>query len=222
VEKALEKRGKRDVPTALRATSSGLVARLDQGRPKGEPAGTQTSLFLYPTCDDGPRTLTIAGGSPEPTLDGSPDAWDEIAASVNPCSSDAAAELLLSSETVALGGQYFALVTKSNARYNALTEAAGSGPTVNVFNRLAGRIATVLTENSELMDALPWTEETRPLADAIMAAYADEIGLWTELAAARNAPAIESRFDDLDRTAAAIGVAGRAIRLATGLPTQTQ
>ncbi len=41
------------------------------------------------------------------------------------------------------------------------------------MSRLAGKMVTVVNDSSERVDALPWTEETRPLADAYMAASAD-------------------------------------------------
>ncbi len=42
------------------------------------------------------------------------------------------------------------------------------------------------------------------------------------LAKARNVRAIESRYEDLDGTAVAQRAAGRAVRLAIGLPTLEQ
>ncbi|CAN5738327.1 hypothetical protein BH23CHL8_BH23CHL8_29090 [soil metagenome] len=222
VEKALEKRRKQSIPTVFRAASSGLVARLDQARRKKEPAGTQTSLFLYPTCDDGTRTLTIVGASPEPTSDGAPDAWDEIAASVNPCSADAAAELALSPEQIALGEQYLAVATKQNADYFEQFAVLQKGATVPVWRGQSGAIASVLTDTSALVDALSWTAETRPLADALMAAYADEIQIWSGLATVRNVRAIDAQQGALEPAGEAKSAAGRAIRLALGLPTLPQ
>ncbi len=80
----------------------------------------------------------------------------------------------------------------------------------------------ILTDASERLDALPWTDETRPLVDALMAAYADATQVWVGLAKARNVRAIESQYEDLDRTAVAQRAAGRAVRLAIGLPTLAQ
>jgi hypothetical protein len=218
-EKVLEKSRKQSVPTVFRMTSSGLVARLDQAPRKGEPAGSQTSLFLYPTCDDGARTLTIVGSPPEPTLDGSPDAWDEVAAAVNPCAADPAAALMIDPEVAALAGQYYALVTAQNAKVAELQAVLSRGVTVAEWRKQSRKIGTALTDTSERLEALPWTEETRPLVDALMAAYADETEVWTELSTARNVRAVESKFDDLDRAGTARTTAGRAIRLALGLPT---
>lgn len=55
-----------------------------------------------------------------------------------------------------------------------------------------------------------------------MAAYADATQVWVGLAKARNVRAIESQYEDLDRTAVAQRAAGRAVRLAIGLPTLAQ
>ena len=88
--------------------------------------------------------------------------------------------------------------------------------------RAHGKQIPILTDASERLDALPWTDETRPLVDALMAAYADATQVWVGLAKARNVRAIESQYEDLDRTAVAQRAAGRAVRLAIGLPTLAQ
>jgi hypothetical protein len=222
VEKGLEKSRKQQIPTVFRATSSGLVARLDQARRRKENAADQTSLFLYPSCVDGNRTLTIAGTLPEPATEGSPDAWDAIAAAVSPCTVDAAPESLLSPEVVAVGQQYFTLLTEINGKATAIDDAINRANTVAVWRKQARKMAALLTDASRRVAALPWTEETRPLADALLTAYADEIPVWVRIESARSPAAIEGQFDDLDRVGTVRSAAGRAIRLAAGLPTVAQ
>ncbi len=222
LEKSLEKSRKQSIPTVFRTTSSGLVARLDQPRRKKESAGTQTSLFLYPTCEDGTRTLTITGAPPEPTPDGSLDAWDELAASVNPCTVDAVTELVLTPEVVELGARYLELMTDQYAEYLAHFSVLQEGATVPMWRKQSAVLATVQADTSELVAALPWTAETRPLGEALRAALADESQVWAGLATVRDVRDIDKRQGELGPTGAAKAAAGRAIRLALGLPTVAQ
>lgn len=84
----------------------------------------------------------------------------------------------------------------------------------------AARSGDLFAEYGQRFDDLPWTAETRPLGDAIVAAYTDLADLFQDrLSKVKNDRAINKGIEESDRTFGAIDEAGRTIRLAIGLPT---
>lgn len=219
VERALEKRLKRAVPTVFRRTGSGLVARLDQAPGKRRAGSEHTALFLFPTCDDGARTLSISGMPPGAALDAAPDAWDRIATAVNPCSAEQAAELVLTPEEATLAAAYHELATEVNDKREPIVARLEKGGAVADWTKAAGRFGRLYGEYAPRMEALPWTPDTAPLGATLATAYRDAADLFIGLSKLRNAKAINARLGQSDPVLEAISSAGRAIRLALGLPT---
>jgi hypothetical protein len=219
VEKRLEKQRKGNVPTVFRMTPAGLVARLELAPGKRQQATEHSALFIFPACEDGTRTLTISGLPPAATEGGAPDEWDLIAGAVNPCSADPTPEPVVDGLTAELAAAYHAFATETNARTDPLVRRLQQGGSVSRWTRTAGAFASVYEERLPLLMALPWTPETRSLSDAMAGAYTGLIDLFGgRLAKARNARTINRSFDEIDEAFAALTAAGRAIRLAVGLP----
>ena len=220
VEKRLEKQREGDVPTVFRMTPAGLVARLELAPGKRQQATEHSALFLFPACEDGARTLTISGLAPVEPEGGAADEWDLIAAAVNPCSADPIPGPVVDALTAELAAAYHAFATETNARTDLIVGKLEQGGSVARWARTAGALAAVYEERLPVLMALPWTPETRLLSDAMADAYEGVIDIFGDrLAKARNARTINRSFDEIDEAFAALTAAGRAIRLAVGLPT---
>jgi hypothetical protein len=220
VEKKLEKARKGNVPTVFRSGPEGLIARLEQAPGKRQSAAQHSALFLYPPCPDGARTLSITGAPPAATEDGSPDEWDLIAGAVNPCSTEPAAEPVLDPAVSELAAAYFVLADEANGKISPIVSQLNRGGAISRWAKTAARLGGVYEAYGPRFEALAWTPESSPLGDRLVSAYARTADLFSdELAKARTVKAITSRYDDIDAVFLEISDAGRAIRLALGLPT---
>jgi hypothetical protein len=220
LEAGLEEAAGTALPTVFRQAGSGLVARIELGAaPDGAP-GDVLALFLFPSCADGPRTLTISGPPPTPNERGAPDAWDAIAARVNPCATEPAPERVLDPQAEALAGTYFRLASAANA---AITEAYAPltrRTTIATWREQARDIAAIERRLIADLVAIDWPESVGPLVDRLVARHRAAVELWGQrFGKAKRAKDITSRFEQLDRVSVAIGEAGRDLRFALGLPT---
>lgn len=222
VEKSLEKRLKKAVPTVFRNTGSGLVARLDQAPGKRQAANQHAARFLFPPCADGARTLTITGERPAAGEDGAPDTWDQIAAAVNPCSAEPAEQLILAPEETELAAAYFELATELNDKREPIASRLDRGGAIAGWTKAAGRFGRLYEQFAPRMAALPWTPETAPLGGTLVTTYRDVADIFIELSRLRTANAINARLAQAETALAPITPTGRAIRLALGLPTVTR
>jgi hypothetical protein len=220
VETELETSAKINLLTTFRQVGTGLVARIDEGTTAGDAAGEVTSHFLLPLCPDGALTMDITGPAPAGMENGQPDAWDMIASGVNPCATDPAPERVLDPEVVAAGPRYLALVGPANA---ATTKAYGplsKDTTLKVWKKQAAKIAAIVKRLVADLQAESWPASVQPQMDALIAADQDAAKLWGKtFAKAKNSKGITSHYDDLDAVNAGTRAAGRALRLALGLPT---
>ena len=156
-----------------RQAAGGPFARLGVARSADEVSDDShvTARFLMAPCEDGARTLELTGPAPEPVLDGGPDAWDSIAASVSPCSSEPMPELELGPEVVALRAAYVARGEEFNPRLVAAVDQLYSGGTFAKWAKDSRRVADVYDELVQSNAGLPWTAETLPLAEAQTSKY---------------------------------------------------
>jgi hypothetical protein len=217
--------GRPVISTVFRQAASGLVARLDgpSGQRMDDPTveeGQATARFLVPPCEDGARTLEITGPALEPQPDGAPDAWDSIAASVSPCSSGASPELVLDPAVTALRAAYWAMAQDINPPLVAAFDELGGGGTAKKWTKDSVRIADLYDDQAERILDLPWTTETRPLAEAVAAKY-DEASTFFRKTMARAISDRAFRTADKENTRiqASTTEAVNAARMAIGLPT---
>jgi hypothetical protein len=213
-------------PTApvYRQAAGGPVARLGVARSadKVSDGSHVTARFLTAPCEDGARTLEITGPAPQPGTDQGPDAWDSIAASVSPCSSEPMPELVLGPEVVALRGAYLATVEEVNPRLFAAVDELFSGGSFKKWAKDSGRVADVYDEYVQLLPGLPWTVETLPLSDAQTAKYREMAAFYrTRLAKATTNREIDRLIKQVERLDASLLPATAAVRLAIGLPAAT-
>jgi hypothetical protein len=216
VEAGLEQAAGTGLPTTFRQLPTGVVARIDQ---PGTGSVDTSAQFLFTPCPDGVRTLTITGAAPAASDTGRPDAWDEIAAGIDPCTTTAAPPMVIDPVIQALADQYFTLARDSNARIGTAYAPLAQGSTIKVWKQRARRIAELQQQFVDDVDTMAWTPEVRPLVDTLLVGYRDSVQLWAEgFAKATKANDITSRYGDLTRISDATRAAGQALRLAIGLP----
>jgi hypothetical protein len=213
-------------PTApvYRQAAGGPVARLGVARSADEVNDDShvTARFLTAPCEDGARTLEITGPAPQPETDQGPDAWDSIAASVSPCSSEPMPELVLGPEVVALRGAYLAAVEEVNPKLFAAVDELLSGGSFKKWAKDSGRVADVYDEYVQLLPGLPWTVETLPLSEAQTAKHREIAAFYrTRLAKATTNREIDRLIKQVERLDASLLPATAAVRLAIGLPAAT-
>ena len=207
-----------------RQAAGGPFARLGVARSVDEVSDDShvAVRFLTAPCEDGARTLEISGPAPEPGLDGGPDAWDSIAASVSPCSSEPMPELVLGPEVDALRAAYFARGEEVNPRLFAAVEELYSGGTFQKWAKDSRLVADVYDEFVQSNPGLPWTAETLPLAEAQTAAFREMAAFYrTRMAKATTNKEIDRLIKQAERLDASLLPATTAIRLAIGLPAVT-
>ena len=207
-----------------RQAAGGPVARLGVARSADEVSDDShvTARFLTAPCEDGARTLEITGPAPEPGPDGGPDAWDSIAASVSPCSSEPMPELVLGPEVDALRAAYFARGEEVNPSLVAAVEELYGGGTFAKWAKDSRRVADVYDELVQSNAELPWTAETLPLAEAQTSKYREAVSFFRErMAKATTNRQIDRLVKQHERLDASILEANTAIRLAIGLPAVT-
>ena len=209
---------------AYRQTAGGLVAGLGVARPEDEMTDDShvTARFLTAPCEDGARTLEITGPAPEPRPDGGPDAWDSIAASISPCSSEPMPELVLGPEVDNLRAAYLARAEELNPRLYAAMEELYSGGSFRKWAKDARSLADVYDEFVQSNPGLPWTAETLPLAEAQTARF-DELAAFvrTRMANAGTNNEIDRLTKRLEGLDASLAKATNAVRLAIGLAART-
>ncbi len=203
-----------------RQAAGGPVARLGVARSEDEVSDGShvTARFLTAPCEDGARTLEITGPAPQPGTDGGPDAWDSIAASVSPCSSEPMPELVLEPEVVALRAAYVAARDEVYPRLVASVNELFSGGSFKKWAKDSRRVADVYDEYLEVYPGLPWTVETLPLSEA-QNEYFRELGAFyrTQMANAKTNREIDRLIKQLERMDASGVEATVAVRLALGL-----
>ena len=140
-----------------RQAAHGPVARLGVARSVDEVSDDShvTARFLTAPCLDGARTLELTGPAPEPGPDGGPDAWDSIAASVSPCSSEPMPELVLGPEVDALRAAYLAVSEEVNPRLLAAVDELFSGGTFKKWAKDSRSVADVYDEFVQLLSGTP-------------------------------------------------------------------
>jgi hypothetical protein len=204
-----------------RQAAGGLVARLGVARSEDEVSddGHVTARFLTAPCDDGARTVEITGPAPEPGPDGSPDLWDGIAASVSPCSSEPMPELVLDPALDELRAAYWAEAQAFNPKLAAAFDELNKGGSFTRWAKNSLRIADLYDGFRQQILALPWTAETRALAEAQAAKYGEVSDFFRKkMARATTNRAIRSLDKQFGRIAASNQDAVDATRLAIGLP----
>jgi hypothetical protein len=216
IEGVLEAELNEPVPTVLRTVPGGLVARLDLPSDGDEVA---TSRFLFAPCADGARVLEIAGPATDPSPDGAPDAWDRIAASVSPCSTEPVAEIVLDPATAELAAAYFTTALILNDRIGRAIDRVERRQTYASYRRNARRVSAEYADGRKRIAAYPWTPETRSLAKPLLDAYADQVAVFRKLGRATTDRQVQAGARESIRNSERIAAAGRAIRLAIGLPT---
>jgi hypothetical protein len=203
-----------------RQTADGLVARLGVARSELDVSDDShvTARFLTEPCEDGARTLEISGPAPEAIPDGGPDAWDSIAASVSPCSSEPMPEVVLSPEADALRAAYFAPSQEWADRRSALLDELYGGGTFAKWAKDSRRMAALYDERAELNMGLPWTPETLPLGEAQTAKFREAASFFRDrMAKATTLRQINRLNKQHERLDAAILEANSAVRLPIGL-----
>jgi hypothetical protein len=221
-EAALEKATGTSLPTTYRQVGTGLVARIEQPPLGQAPDPTTTTVtYLYPACPDHALTLTLSGTVGEGDT-ATTDGWDDIAANVDPCSSDPAPVRLISPEVQAVSAAYNALAEEYNPQLTKLYAPLAVGASVKQWNKRMAKMAKVEQGFVDAISALPWTADLQPLADALIAADKDVTAIYRKFAKAKTVKAIEGMFAELDRRAAAGTAASSALRLALGLTTRPQ
>lgn len=213
-------------PTApvYRQAAGGPVARHGVARSEDEVGDGShvTARFLTAPCEDGARTLEITGPAPQPGTDLGPDAWDSIAASVSPCSSEPMPELVLGPEVVALRAAYLAVGEEVNPRLFAAVDELFSGGTFQKWAKDSRRVADVYDEYAQLLPEIPWTVETLPLSEAQTAKYREMAAFYrTRLAKATTNREIDRLIKQVERLDVSLLPATAAVRLAIGLPAAT-
>ena len=204
------------VPTSQRRAGSGLTARLETA---AATATVPTSLFLYPTCVDGTRTLTITGRPAAAPTTGGPDEWDAIAASVNPCSADAAPVLVIAPEVLALGTAYADLANRFQAELTSPMAPLVEGAVVKVWNRNMKKVATSTRDFAADVEAMAWPDAVRPFAAALTAAARAVADSEQPFVRARTNKDIRRTFPAWGRAQDAMRSAAAALRFEIGLAT---
>ena len=208
-----------------RQAAGGPVARLGVARSEDEVSDGShvTARFLTAPCEDGARTLEITGPAPQPGTDQGPDAWDSIAASVSPCSSEPMPELVLGPEVVALRAAYVAVGEEVNPKLVASVDELFSGGSFKKWAKDSRRVADVYDEYVQLFPGLPWTAETLPLSEAQTASISVSSAAFyrTRLAKATTNREIDRLIKQVERLDASLLPATAAVRLAIGLPAAT-
>ncbi len=207
-----------------RQAAGGPFARLGVARSADEVSDDShvTARFLMAPCEDGARTLELTGPAPEPVLDGGPDAWDSIAASVSPCSSEPMPELELGPEVDTLRAAYVARGEEFNPRLVAAVDQLYSGGTFAKWAKDSRRVADVYDELVQSNAGLPWTAETLPLAEAQASKYREAVSFFRDrMAKATTNRQINRLVKQHERLDASILEASTAIRLSIGLPAVT-
>ncbi len=207
-----------------RQAAGGPVARHGVARSEDEVSDGShvTARFLTAPCEDGARTLEITGPAPQPGTDQGPDAWDSIAASVSPCSSEPMPELVLGSEVVALRAAYLAVVEEVNPRLFAAVDELYSGGSFKKWAKDSRGVADVYDEYVQLFPGLPWTVETLPLSEAQTAKNRELAAFYrTRLAKATTNREIDRLIKQVERLDASLLPVTAAVRLAIGLPAAT-
>ena len=177
---------------------------------------------LTAACEDGARTLEISGPAPEPGQAGGPDAWDSIAASVSPCSSEPMPELVLGPQIDALRAAYVARSDELNPRLSQGVDDLFSGGTFKKWAKDSRGLADVYDEFVSSNPGLPWTSETLPLAEAQTAKFREiETFYRTRMANAATNKEIDRLTRQLEGLDASLLEATTAVRLAIGLAAGT-
>jgi hypothetical protein len=217
VEERLEAAAGKDVDLDLtfRRTGIGTVARIAYP----PDAQGEHSVFLFPACPDGLRTLDLTGSPSGSDVPGGPDQWDVIAASVNPCSAEPAAVLEVSPEVQALAAAYLELASASNERIDRVARPIIKGANVKVWNRVMKQIRSYRSETIEGVEALAWTPDLVPLVDEYVDATNALIDREGRFVTARMARDLEKNLKPWSAQLDAAGAAAGRLRLALGLPT---
>jgi hypothetical protein len=207
-----------------RQAAGGPVARLGVARSADEVSDDShvTARFLTEPCEDGARTLELTGPAPAPGADGGPDAWDSIAASVSPCSSEPMPELVLGPEVDTLRAAYFARSEEFNPRLVAAVDQLYSGGTFAKWAKDSRRVADLYDQLVQSNAELPWTAETLPLAEVQASKYREAVSFFRDrMAKATTNRQINRLVKQHERLDASVLEASTAIRLAIGLPAPT-
>jgi hypothetical protein len=206
-----------------RQAAGGTVARVGLARSAdlGEVGDDShvTARFLMAPCEDGARTLEISGPAPAAVPDGGPDAWDSIAASISPCSSEPMPELMLGPEVDALRAAYFARAQDINPRVLAAANELLGGGTFKEWAKDARSVAAVYDELVEANTELPWTAETLPLSEALVAKLREISAFFrTKMAKAKSNKQIDKLIKQWERLDASLLEVSTPVRFALGLP----
>jgi hypothetical protein len=204
-----------DLGLTFRRTGVGTIARIAYA----PDSQVEHSVFLFPACPDGMRTLDLTGTFSGSDVPGGPDEWDRIAASVNPCSAEPAAVLEISPELRALAGAYLELAAASNERIDRVARPIIKGANVKVWNRVMKQIRGYRTEFIEAVEALAWTPELLLLVDEFVDATNTLVEREGRFVTARKAQDLEKNLKPWSAQLDAAGAAAGRLRLALGLPT---
>jgi hypothetical protein len=207
-----------------RQAAGGPVARHGVARSEDQVSDGShvTARFLTAPCEDGARTLEITGPAPQPGTDQGPDAWDSIAASISPCSSEPMPELVLGPEVAALRAAYLAVGEEVNPRLFAAVDELFSGGSFKKWAKDSRAVADVYDEFVRLLPGLPWTAETLPLSEAQTAKFGEMAAFYrTRLAKATTNREIDRLIKQVERLDASLLPATAAVRLAIGLSAAT-
>ena len=218
VEKGLEKKAGTDLPTTFRKTGIGIIARIETAGHLARP----TSLFLFPVCPDGARTLTLSGAPTAGATPIEPDSWDLLAATVNPCSADAAPAFVVDPAAAALGVQYMALADDWIERMTVAYKPLERSVPVKVWNTQMTKIAAIDLEFMNGVAALPWTPELQPLADAWHGAHEGFQAAYRGMARTKTVRGIDALQRQLDAARPGGVAASAALRTELGLATNAQ
>jgi hypothetical protein len=222
VEAALEKKAKTDLPTSYRQAGSGLIARIGTTPPDATPGTEPTTLFLFPTCADGVRTLTLTGTAEPAAEIGGLDSWDVIAAALNPCEASAPPTLVVDPVVHALAAPYLGFATDFGTRTNAAFQPLYKPAAVRVWNKQMTTLAAIEQDYIDGVSGLPWTPELQALVDPLMDEHRAIQAIEKKLSKAKTVKAINSLDDALTKAEVPTRASAAALRLAMGLSTAPQ
>jgi hypothetical protein len=208
-----------DVKMTFRQAGTGLIGRIGI-----YPSGSTTSiasLFLYPACADGARTLSLTG--PGATLLPTPpdrglDTFDVIAANLDPCAETAAPALVLDPAVIALIDPYIAI---SNALSASQVSTEGFSTISDVHKQVKINLAAEETYIAATT-ALSWTPALQPLVDTLVSVHREIVVVYQKQMAAKTVKAFNDLIVQTERLAPSNLAAANALRLAMGRATIVQ
>jgi hypothetical protein len=216
VEARLEKDSGEKLDLTFRRTGIGTVARIMLPFVSGTG---DHAVFLFPACEDGMRVLEIVGTFFVSELAGGPDQWDEVAASVNPCSADAVPAIALTPEVQALATQYYTLARDIAGQIDVIAKPIIKGAPPKVWNRVMKQIRALRTDLAEQVEAMAWTPELLPVAQSFIAATRSLVDSEAVFQKAKKVKQIEANLGPWGDVLDAARAAGAELRLELGLST---